>query len=159
MARFGRIELDWFVFFRAPVREEPDPTRPSTTWAGAWCSILKAAALGPLRFHDTRHQFVTELAESGNVSPETIMQIAGHGSRKMIERYSHIRLSAKRAATDLLRSTAPETDSTDCTAVRRESEGRDTSRAQSRAQLERPAESRAPSHAANKGDSHFHMTN
>jgi hypothetical protein len=40
---------------------------------------------------------VTELAESG-AGDETIMEIAGHVSRQMLSRYSHIRTEAKRAA-------------------------------------------------------------
>jgi hypothetical protein len=38
-----------------------------------------------------------ELAESG-AGDETIMAIAGHVSRRMLTRYSHIRTQAKRAA-------------------------------------------------------------
>jgi hypothetical protein len=44
-----------------------------------------------------RHQAITELAESG-ASDQTIMSIAGHVSRKMLEHYSHVRLQAKRTA-------------------------------------------------------------
>ena len=54
-----------------------------------------------LRFHDLRHHAVTELAES-QTSDETIMSIAGHVSRKMLNHYSHIRLAAKRKALDQL---------------------------------------------------------
>jgi hypothetical protein len=38
------------------------------------------------------------LAENPNVSEETIRALAGHVSRKMLERYSHIRVQAKQAA-------------------------------------------------------------
>src|SRR5881396_3670198 len=54
-----------------------------------------------LRFHDLRHQAVTELAERG-LSDQTIMSIAGHVSREMLNHYSHIRLEAKRQALDAL---------------------------------------------------------
>jgi hypothetical protein len=37
-----------------------------------------------------------ELAESSEASKQTIMAIAGHVSRKMLEHYSHIRQDAKR---------------------------------------------------------------
>ena len=50
-----------------------------------------------LRFHDLRHHAITELAESG-ASEQTIKAIAGHVSQRMLDRYSHIRLEAKRAA-------------------------------------------------------------
>jgi hypothetical protein len=47
--------------------------------------------------HDNRHTLITELAESG-AGDETIMEIAGHVSRQMLSRYSHIRMEAKRKA-------------------------------------------------------------
>ena len=49
-------------------------------------------ALAGLRFHDLRHHAITELAES-QASDSTIMSIAGHVSREMLER---VRLEAKR---------------------------------------------------------------
>jgi hypothetical protein len=61
---------------------------------------LKDAGLG-IRLHDLRHTCITKLAE-GRASEQTLMSIAGHLSRKMIEHYSHIRLAAKRAALDAI---------------------------------------------------------
>ena len=52
-----------------------------------------------LRFHDLRHHAITELAES-QASDATIMAIAGHVSRQMLEHYSHVRLDLKRKALD-----------------------------------------------------------
>ena len=46
-----------------------------------------------------RHTLVTELAESG-AGDEVIMSIAGHVSRAMLSRYSHVRMEAKRHALD-----------------------------------------------------------
>jgi len=54
------------------------------------------------RFHDMRHSAITELAESTEASEQTILSIAGHVSRKMLEHYSHIRNEAKRKALDAL---------------------------------------------------------
>jgi Phage integrase family len=54
-----------------------------------------------LRFHDLRHQAITELAES-QASDHTIMAIAGHVSQEMLQHYSHIRLEAKRRAVEAL---------------------------------------------------------
>ena len=54
-----------------------------------------------MRFHDLRHQAITELSE-GQASDETIMSIAGHIDRRMMSRYSHIRKKARRAAVDAL---------------------------------------------------------
>jgi integrase len=51
------------------------------------------------RWHDNRHTLVTELAESG-AGDEVIMSIAGHVSRAMLSRYSHVRMEAKRCALD-----------------------------------------------------------
>jgi integrase len=54
-----------------------------------------------LRFHDLRHQAITELAEGG--APDaTVMALAGHMSREMLEHYSHVRLAAKRRAIEKL---------------------------------------------------------
>jgi integrase len=59
----------------------------------------QAAGLKGLRFHDLRHQCITELLEGG--APEAaVLSIAGHVSRKMMEHYSHIRTEAKRKAVD-----------------------------------------------------------
>jgi hypothetical protein len=49
------------------------------------------------RWHDNRHALVAEIAESG-AGDEVIMSIAGHVSRQMLSRYSHVRLEAKRKA-------------------------------------------------------------
>jgi len=78
-----------------------DPNRPMRTWKGAWRSLRAAAGLPWLRFHDLRHCLVTELAEAG-ASDATIKAIAGHVSQAMLERYSHVRLEAKRAALEKL---------------------------------------------------------
>lgn len=53
------------------------------------------------RLHDLRHTAITKLAES-QASDSTIMAIAGHLSRAMLERYSHIRMEAKREAMNAL---------------------------------------------------------
>ena len=46
-----------------------------------------------------RPTLVTKLAESG-AGDEVIMSIAGHVSRAMLSRYSHVRMEAKRRALD-----------------------------------------------------------
>ena len=72
-------------------------------------AILKGDAANkhapPLRcrFHDLRHTCITKLAE-GQASEQTIMAIAGHLSRTMLEHCSHIRMAAKRAALDAIAS-------------------------------------------------------
>jgi integrase len=74
-----------------------DPSLPAGEWKKAWSDALRAAGLR-YRLHDCRHSFVTRLAENPAVSEEAIRALAGHVSRKMLERYSHIRLAAKQAA-------------------------------------------------------------
>jgi integrase len=73
-----------------------DPTRSVTTLKTAWTSVRRNAEVKG-RWHDNRHTLITELAESG-AGDETIMSIAGHVSRQMLTRYSHIRTEAKRHA-------------------------------------------------------------
>jgi integrase len=80
---FGAAEPDHFVF-PACEHEHIDATRHQKTWRTAWRSLTKAAGLKGFRFHDLRHQAVTELSEGG-ASDATIMAIAGHMSRQMME--------------------------------------------------------------------------
>jgi integrase len=74
-----------------------DPTVPMKTWRTAWRNLTSEAGLPGLRFHDLRHHSITKLAEAG-VPDHTLMAIAGHVSREMLEHYSHIRMEAKRDA-------------------------------------------------------------
>jgi integrase len=122
----------------AKAKEKIDPTRPLKSWRTAWrrltravqcpaCGLLQDAAdncsgckvdtsevkspFRGFRFHDLRHQAITELAES-KASDQTIMGIAGHVSRKMLQHYSHVRMEAKRNALDALSMVpAPTSDS------------------------------------------------
>lgn len=79
-----------------------DPTRPMFAWRGAWDQLREAAGMPKLRFKDLRHHAVTLLLEDENVSERTVIDIAGHVSRAMLERYSHIRMRTKREAVDAL---------------------------------------------------------
>ena len=79
------------------------PTEPMHRWKVAWESARKAAKVS-CRFHDLRHTFISRLAES-QASDSTVMALAGHVSRAMMERYSHIRMEAKRRAVDDLSGT------------------------------------------------------
>jgi integrase len=82
-----------------------DPTKPVKCWRTAWRKLTKQAGLPGFRFHDLRHTAITILAESG-VSDSTIKAIAGHVSNRMLERYSHIRMEAKRKAVEVLQNGA-----------------------------------------------------
>jgi integrase len=98
--KIAGTEPDHYVF---PACENGriDPAKPQKSWRTAWWSLRKAAGLKQLRFHDLRHHAITELAESG-ASDQTVMSVAGHVSRQMLEHYSHVRLEAKRRAVDAL---------------------------------------------------------
>lgn len=102
-----------------------DSTRHQKAWRSAWRSLVKGAAkragdaaaqlavasgeieddarkaaAAPFmcfRFHDLRHQAITELSEAG-ASDSTLMAMAGHLTRDMLEHYSHVRMAAKRDA-------------------------------------------------------------
>src|SRR5580704_10260494 len=95
--RFGECNPEWFVFaFGKPLPK--DPTRPITSFKTAWTKVREKAGVKG-RWHDNRHTLVTELAEGG-AGDEVIMSIAGHVSRAMLSRYSHVRMEAKRRALD-----------------------------------------------------------
>jgi len=71
-------------------------------WRTAWRNLTCKAGLGGLRFHDLRHHGKTELAESKDVSEQTIMAIAGHVSTRRLRHYSNIRRDVMREALDTL---------------------------------------------------------
>lgn len=62
-----------------------------------------AAPYRGLRFHDLRHQAITEIAEAG-ASDATLMSVSGHLTPRMVQHYSHVRMAAKRTALDKLES-------------------------------------------------------
>lgn len=78
--------------------KQVDPSRPTKGWRTAWRNACKRVGL-KVRFHDLRHTAITKLTES-QASDQTIMSIAGHVSRQVLEHYSHIRMAAKRTALD-----------------------------------------------------------
>jgi integrase len=124
------------------------PTKHQRSWRSAWRSLVKEAAksagrasaaatlkagggigqakaawrqsarpFAGFRFHDLRHQAITELAEGG-ATDATLMAVAGHLTREMLEHYSHVRMAAKRDAVAKLESglispLSPEPDATE----------------------------------------------
>jgi integrase len=73
---------------------------PSETCTNAACKADTRSLASPvagLRFLNLRHHAITELAES-QASDQTIMALAGHVSAKMLARYSHVRVEARRQA-------------------------------------------------------------
>lgn len=124
------LQPEWYVFPSCEGFARPEPTKPMKGWRTAWSNLTRAvecpkcgrlqrptdfcrkkecradmqgikSSLAGLRFHDLRHSCITMLAES-QTSDSTLLSIAGHVSRRMLEHYSHIRMSAKRAALDAL---------------------------------------------------------
>jgi integrase len=96
--KFGETRPEFYLF---PFGSVPnDPTRPTTTLKTAWDSIRKDAGVS-CRLHDLRHTAITKLAEAG-VPESTMLSLVGHMSRAMLERYSHIRMAAKREAVESL---------------------------------------------------------
>jgi len=77
-----------------------NPNKAIGSWKTAW-GVCRKAAKVECRLHDLRHTFVSRLAEGQNAD-QTIMALAGHLSRKMMERYSHVRNEAKRDAVEAL---------------------------------------------------------
>jgi integrase len=102
---FGKPQPRWYLFPFCDRVKPIDPTRPVTTVKSAWESVRKLAGVN-IRFHDLRHTVGTKFAENG--TPEATMKaLMGHMSRAMLERYSHIRNEAKRAAVVALDIASP----------------------------------------------------
>jgi integrase len=134
-SRFPNRQPEHYVFPWCESRHI-DPARPTKGWRTAWRNVTRAVEcpkcgrtqkptdscrnreckadmrdiqnpLARLRFHDLRHTAITKLAES-QASDQTVMSIAGHLSRKMLEHYSHIRMAAKRTAVDSIATPLPQ---------------------------------------------------
>lgn len=113
VSELGTVLRDHYVFPWHGRQQMIDPTRPMTSWRSAWRSILKAAGLKGVRFHDGRHTVVTTLAENG--IPDWVIQAqVGHVDPQMMKTYSHIRREAlKNAALVLEPVTATNIDGTE----------------------------------------------
>lgn len=97
--RFERTEPEHYLFpFGKPT--PADPAKPITDVTGAWDALRKRAGV-KCRLHDLRHTAATKMAEAG-VPESTMLALMGHMSRSMLERYSHIRMAAKRDAVEAL---------------------------------------------------------
>ncbi len=77
-----------------------DPGRSTTTIKTAWVNLREKAGVA-CRLHDLRHTAATKMAEAG-IPESTMLSLMGHMSRAMLERYSHIRMAAKREAVESL---------------------------------------------------------
>ncbi|MGO9060820.1 MAG: tyrosine-type recombinase/integrase [Candidatus Binataceae bacterium] len=109
LARFPQASADTFVFpfhriaiagnERIPHLYDVKLDRPMSpsSYRTAFETARRKAEIR-FRFYDARHTFVTRLAENPDVSEETIRQLAGHVSPRMLGRYAHIRAQARRTA-------------------------------------------------------------
>jgi integrase len=107
LSRFPEAGKDKFVFPRHSIglvghKRKPHLhgvcfDQPIGQWKKAWKDACAAARIR-YRWHDLRHTFITRLAERPEISEQTIMSLAGHVSRSMLARYSHIRSQAKQEA-------------------------------------------------------------
>jgi integrase len=107
LSRFPDADSDSYVFPRHAIGMlgnnrtahlySVDLAQPIGQWKKAWKDACRLAMV-TYRWHDLRHTFITRLAENSSVSEQTIMSLAGHVSRSMLQRYSHIRNQAKQAA-------------------------------------------------------------
>ena len=92
---FGEPEPNHHLFpWGKPVPSDPSRHATDITWG--WDELRKDTGVA-CRLHDLRHTFATRLAENG-ASESTMLALMGHMSRAMLERYSHIRMTAKREA-------------------------------------------------------------
>jgi integrase len=117
LSRFPHATEDSFVFPRHKVQMlkggrntrivSPVLSKPMQSWQRAWRTALQEAGVY-YRWHDLRHTFITRLAENPAVSEQTIKALAGHVSKQMLERYSHIRRQAKQDAIAALHSARTE---------------------------------------------------
>jgi len=109
LSRFPDAGPDAFVFpfhhvglagnGRKPHLWGIDLNRPMSTYSYKTAfNTARATAKVDCRFYDARHSFITRLAENPTISEETIRQLAGHVSPRMLARYAHIRAQARRDA-------------------------------------------------------------
>ena len=78
-----------------------DPTQPDTSGTRHGARYATRPVFVGCGSTILRHTVVTRLLEAGE--PDHVVEsITGHLSRRMLEHYSHIRLSAKKAALDRL---------------------------------------------------------
>ena len=101
--KLGEPKPEWYVFpgrqgkKAGKGQDRPlDPTRPVGDITSAW-DLLRERCGVRCRLHDLRHTAATKMAEAG-VPESTMLALMGHMSRAMLERYSHIRMAAKRDA-------------------------------------------------------------
>jgi integrase len=120
LSRFPEADADTYIFpkhsvgvfgkDRRPHLYGVELSEPIGEWKKAWKDACTTAEVR-YRWHDLRHTFITRLAERPEVSEQTIMSLAGHVSRSMLARYSHIRSQTKQAAISAVEDAAERANS------------------------------------------------
>jgi integrase len=100
--RLGSVQPDHYLFPFRINRSLYDPTRHQSHFNKTWSVLRDKAQLPGFRMYDLRHHAITSMLENPDISEETVEDIAGHVSRKMKKRYSHIRMEYKRAAVEAM---------------------------------------------------------
>jgi hypothetical protein len=62
-----------FYVFAACEHGHIDGTKPQKTWRTSWRNLTRVAGLSALRFHDLRHQCITELLENGSSTGSLVL--------------------------------------------------------------------------------------
>lgn len=88
-------------------RKAVDFMKPQGSWHKAWTAIRERAGLKHIRMYDMRHHVVTKMLENPEISEQTVQETAGHVSKRMKDRYSHIRNARKRDALTSVETKAP----------------------------------------------------
>jgi integrase len=96
---FDEIKPEYYVFPFGS-HANADPSRYIRDIKTSWQNLKRRTGVS-CRFHDLRHTVATKMAEAGN-SESTMLALLGHMSRVMLERYSHVRMAAKRKAVEAL---------------------------------------------------------
>lgn len=94
------LRTAWRKLVKQAAKQAGDEAAEQALKAGTDPQPASVAAEKPyrgFRFHDLRHQSITEMAEAG-IQEATMQSIAGHLSKRMLDHYSHVRLAAKRDA-------------------------------------------------------------
>jgi len=93
--QLGCCEPEHYLF-PMRIQNKFDPTRQaSRSWLRhSWENLREATGFHNLKPHDLRHHCITKLLEN-DVNPETVIAIAGHVGRKMLEYYAHQRSGVK----------------------------------------------------------------
>lgn len=106
--KLGATHPDHYLFPFRVNRGAYDVTRPASAsfiykqWNRLVGTALERGIISHwIRPHDLRHQIITTMLENGE-SEQTVMSLAGHVSRNMLQHYSHTRIQAKYAAVSAL---------------------------------------------------------